>query len=198
VLHYYINLSYRTDRKKHIINQFQSYKINNYFRIPAIKNKDGAIGCSKSHILAIETFLQTGKTICVILEDDFEFLVSSTDYCNFLQYIKTFQLNNTWDVILLSGNHINQTKYNECLNRCTSSQTTSGYIFNKKYASKLLDNYKTGLKNLIRTKNHQLFCLDRYWQRLQNEDNWFIANPIIGKQKPGYSDIEKNYASYEC
>ena len=47
---YYINLKHRKDRKEETVNELKSFGINNPIRFNAIKDENGAIGCSKSHL----------------------------------------------------------------------------------------------------------------------------------------------------
>lgn len=193
--YYYINLEDRIDRNIHILDQFNRFNITNYHRVSAIKENNGHIGCSKSHILAIEKFITSDKDIGILLEDDFEFIISSSLYYSILEHILNTDIE--WDVILLSGNIKKQKKYNQFLNICYESQTSSGYILNKRYCKTLLTNFIEGLKNLEETGNH-IYCLDQNWKKLQNQDKWFVTNPKCGKQRNDYSDIEKKVVSYKC
>ena len=72
---YFINLDRRTDRLKQIIGEFEKMEIPNtkIMRIQAFEHKIGIVGCVKSHISAINHFIESGKNSCMIMEDDFEF-----------------------------------------------------------------------------------------------------------------------------
>ena len=69
---YYINLPHREDRKQKMLNWisesgFPKDKVN---RIEAVYNYEkGYIGCTLSHIKAVETFIQSNNEICIIYED---------------------------------------------------------------------------------------------------------------------------------
>jgi hypothetical protein len=39
-------------------------------------------------------------------------------------------------------------------------------------------------------------CCDQSWKVLQPHNNWYIFNPKLGYQRPGYSDIEKRLVNY--
>ena len=111
---YYINLDHRTDRNDQFLNDmskinFPKNKIN---RISAIKNNNGAIGCSSSHIKTLKEFISSSHNICIIFEDDFEFIVSENEFKNQLENI--FNNNIDFDVICLSASTINlqDTQYN--------------------------------------------------------------------------------------
>ena len=94
----YINLDHRTDRKKEIENELEKFNLKNYERFPAIKHINGAIGCSKSHLEIIKNAKQQGYKNILVLEDDFEFLVSKDQF-----YDQLYKLLQTpFDVSLLA------------------------------------------------------------------------------------------------
>jgi hypothetical protein len=74
--------------------------------------------------------------------------------------------------------------------------TTTGYIVKKKYYATLLNNYKEGLRNLMRDQTNPSFKIDKYWQILQNKDNWYMLIPPTIIQKEDYSDIEKKVTNF--
>ena len=77
-------------------------------------------------------------------------------------------------------------------------QTTSGYLITKKFASVLKNKLQECVGPLERTHNKDLYALDIYWKQLQPISNWFITNPILGIQEPGFSDIENKIVDYGC
>lgn len=194
--YYYINLDHRTDRNDHILNQFNKFNISNYERINAIQEDFGAIGCSRSHIVAIEKFINSDEEVCFVLEDDFQFVISPDRYNDLLHKLETSNID--WNIVLLAGNVLQASGYNEFLRTCLNAQTTSGYMLHKKFANLLLSNYIEGLNLLIEFKKSH-FCIDRYWKKLQKPRyNWFIFNPKCGKQLSGFSDIEHKKTNYNC
>ena len=79
---YYINLEHRKDRYIHINNELSKTNIdpNKINRIDAVYNiNKGCLGCSKSHILALEAFINTSDEIqnCIIFEDSKSGLLSA-------------------------------------------------------------------------------------------------------------------------
>jgi len=199
---YYINLDHRKDRYEQITNELaktiDSNKIN---RIEGVYIENfGCLGCSKSHIKALETFLNTPDNItnCIIFEDDFIF-TKEMDEVNslinlFFSHIKDF------DVLMLSSNTLrsDNTEY-EFIKKIIDAQTLSGYCVSKKFAPTLLENYKEGAELLEKTGySYCDYCIDIYMKRLQPLSNWFSINPLIGKQCESYSDIEKKNVDYNC
>jgi glycosyl transferase family 25 len=185
----YINLAHRTDRKeqteRQLMNLFPPEKI---VRFEAIKNDNGAIGCTMSHISVLEMAIKENWKNVLILEDDIGW---ETNFTNIS--ILTNLMNLSYDVILLSGYYI---KYNTKTLKIISAQTTGAYIVNNSYYQTLLTNFKEGLNNLIETNMSGKYAIDRYWKQLQSRDSWYIVIPQICFQIPSYSDIQKKNVNY--
>jgi GR25 family glycosyltransferase involved in LPS biosynthesis len=194
--YYYINLDNRTDRNTHMIRQFDTFNIKNYTRISATKESFGAIGCTKSHIIALKKFIDSGDDICFILEDDYKFVIDPEKYNELLQKLEHSKI--YWNIVLLAGNILHSIEHNDFLRKCLNAQTTSGYMINKIFARLLLTNYETGLASLTKTKNKK-YCIDQHWKLLQKpENNWFVFIPKCGKQMSSFSDIERRKVNYNC
>lgn len=192
--YYYINLDHRPDRNEWMVNQFKRFNISNYERISGIKEKFGHIGCSKSHIVAIKKFIDSDEDTCIILEDDFKFIVPKQTYAELLN--KLYSSSTEWNIVLLAANVIQGPGYNDFLRTCLNAQTTAGYMVNKTFANNLLHNYEEGLQLLIDTKNKK-YCIDQHWKKLQHPKNkWYIFSPKCGKQMAGFSDIENKKVDY--
>lgn len=194
---YYINLDKRKDRKEHIEKTLKLCGILDISeRIEAIlTEKNGMLGCTMSHILTLEKFIDSDDNTCLIVEDDLtihnpeQFITNLT---------KIFNDKVKFDVIQLSGNHkvLENCEY-DFLKKVINSQTTSGYIITKEFAPILLNNFKASLND--QNKNGKIMnnnSLDIYWKKLQPKNNWYTFSPALGIQMPSYSDIEKANANY--
>ena len=74
---YIINLKHRTDRLEHIIGELNKVNVdkNKVEIIEAVYEPElGALGCAKSHIIALEKFIFSKNKNCLIFEYDFSFL----------------------------------------------------------------------------------------------------------------------------
>ena len=191
----YINLDNRPDRNDHVKNELSKIGIYNPERFKAIKLENGALGCSMSHLKCIELAKKNNYDNVFICEDDIEFL----DPTLFLKQIHLFLNSNIkWDVIIVAGN--NMIPYIPVDNTCIkvlNCQTTTGYIVNKDYYDKLLQNYKEGIQNLIKNPENNDYKIDKYWFRLQRNDNWYLIIPPSVVQKEDYSDIEKRVTNFK-
>ena len=98
---YYINLKHRKDRFEHINKELEKTNIDKskINRIDGVYFKTfGILGCAKSHILALESFIKSGKNHCIIFEDDFEFTKSQDDINTLINTF--FNSNINFDVLM--------------------------------------------------------------------------------------------------
>lgn len=204
---HFINLEHRTDRLDHIESELRRMGVDKerIRRIEAIYIKFfGILGCGKSHIRALETFIKNGGTdeneTCLILEDDFMFCKSREETEReieaFFQHVGT-----NFDVLLLSCNVLNKKESGilPSISRILCGQTLSGYCVTRKYAPKLLENFKKGVEMLeIYGFSVHEYCVDIHIQQLQPTDRWYFIEPKLGKQIESYSDIELSNKKYDC
>ena len=184
----YINLDERTDRRTHIEGQlarvFPAEKVQ---RFSAIKATKGAVGCSRSHIAVLELAKASGWSNVLIVEDDFT-------WNNFEKGAPKLDklLKDPFDVIVLCGAYV------VCNDggRLQSCQTTTAYIVNEAYYDTLLANFKEGLALYESTDDYRTYALDQFWKRLQPIGQWYIVQPNMGFQLPGYSNVEGKPVNY--
>jgi len=192
---YYINLDHRPDRKEEITSQINKIGLlSKTTRIPGVYEKGrGHLGCSKSHVIAMEDFINSDYKNCIIFEDDFKFIDD-------LGIVKKqlFSSGIDYDVVLLAVGWETSEYKNSFLKKSICTTTASGYLVNKKIASRLLQNFKEGLQLLesaykrgskIDSTQDALYAIDQYWCKLQSSSNFYIFEPIIGKQSESRSDI---------
>jgi GR25 family glycosyltransferase involved in LPS biosynthesis len=198
---YYINLKHRIDRYNHINNELSKTNIdkNKINCIEGIYIKDfGILGCAKSHILALQQFINSSHNTCIIFEDDFKFTQNQDIINNLINRFFNEVLD--FDVLMLSANILNNQPTNfDFITKIIDAQTLSGYAVNKKFASKLLHNFQNSvfLLEKIGHKVHN-FCFDIFMKQLQPNNNWFCLNPKIGEQIESFSDIENKIVYYNC
>jgi hypothetical protein len=195
---YYINLDNRPDRKKEILENMQKAKIPVELleRIPAVyKPKQGDLGCSLSHIFTIQKFLDSPHNTCIVLEDDFDFIDPESVEFRLNIFIGSGV---DYDICLLAGNTYDQ-KFDDVnfeVSKVNNVATTSGYLLTKRYAKKLLNNFKEGVALLeksyqdgIADKYNQPYAIDQYWKKLQTDDKWYVFEPKLGHQRNSASTI---------
>lgn len=191
---FYINLTSRPDRKQHVETQLNAIGINAE-RFNAIKLPNGALGCSLSHLKCLETAKANSWPHLLIVEDDIKFLKPDI----FITQLNKFLSNHkSWDVVLIGGNNVPPyTKIDDTCVKVSMCQTTTGYLVNAHYFDTLIDNFRSGIQNLIKfPEQHIKYAVDKYWFQLQRRDNWFLIIPLTVTQREDYSDIEKGLTNY--
>ena len=171
---FYINLAHRTDRRAHIEAQLRSALVpqEKIIRIDAIKAKPGAQGCTLSHIKTLTAFLNnlSWKT-AMVLEDDFTFNSGDIN-ARLAEFTTNFS---NWDVLTLAYNpkglsildtHVNNVK------KVLTTQTTSGYIITRQFASKLRENWRLCSELNAKEGLHPYTCCDNTWRILQPAASW--------------------------
>jgi glycosyl transferase family 25 len=191
---FYINLLSRPDRKKHVEDQLEKIGIKAE-RFNAIKLKNGAVGCSMSHLKCLEIARTNNWDHVLIVEDDILFLNPAL----FINKLNEFLSNHkNFDVLLFAGNNMPPyvTIDNSCV-KVTKCQTTTGYLVKSHYYDTLIHNYKEGIKKLMNEPlKHAIYAIDKYWFRLQEKDKWYLIIPLSVTQREDYSDIEKKRTNY--
>ena len=203
---YYINLDIRTDRKTEFLEEMRRMGVpsDKVCRIAAVnKPGQGDWGCSLSHVITMEKFIDSDLDTCIIFEDDFVFKQTIEEINT--AFRKVFDNKVIYDVIMISANELDvqPTDYDN-LKKVKDAQTTSGYIVNKYFANTLYENYKAGVA-LIETSYESgkskgiqgPFCVDIYWKNLQPNSNWYMFYPKLGDQRESYSDIEGVVVDYK-
>jgi glycosyl transferase family 25 len=192
---YYINLQHRTDRKEHVETQLKSIGIN-ATRFNAIQMKNGAVGCSMSHLKLLQMAQTEQYDHILIVEDDITFLDPELFKTQFNKFLELH--GNQWDVILFAGNNMPPyEKTDESCIKVSRCQTTTGYLVNGHFIKILAQNVKSGLTHLLnKPEEHTKFAIDKFWFVLQKECRWYLITPPTVIQKTDYSDIEKKVTDY--
>jgi glycosyl transferase family 25 len=198
---FYINLESRIDRKEHFLNEIKKLCIDDskIVRIDAVKHSNGALGCTKSHIKALELFMANPLwQTCMVFEDDYTFY--DTDLVNNNNLLKLFFSSFTdWGILLLSSNQAgkpSEKTHVYCIELVTYSQTTSGYCIHKDSVKEIYENFKLSAELLEKFNSKPKYALDIYWNNLTMKRYAFVPN--MGYQYNSFSDIEKRYVNYRC
>ena len=187
----FINLDNRKDRLEHMKKMLYFIDPNKIHRLDAIKDNNGVIGCSKSHIRCLEIAIKNNWKNVLILEDDFI-------WNNYQESVKIFEnIYHTYphfDVITLGNTFA---KFDKKTYKLYDGSSTVAYLVNRHYYKKLKDNYEKGLINLLNLQSPEKNAVDRIWKILIQKDNWYIVNPSLCRQISDYSSIEKKYVNYD-
>lgn len=196
---FYINLKKRADRKEKMIKQLKQYGLNAECFEAIYTPGFGILGCTLSHLMVLQIAQERKYRRILILEDDFQFLISPETFQNKIRdlFLTTYS---DFDVCMLSYNII---KYQEIpgiklINKVIEAQTASGYIVQEHYYTKLIELLKDTIPMLFSTKMHWIYANDQIWKSLQQRDNWVYFSERIGKQEDGFSDNTEQFINYNC
>ena len=194
---FYINLDKRTDRREQIEAELAKMGLEAE-RYPAISTPhSGIIGCGYSHLNVLKLARERGYRNVLILEDDFEFVVSKEKMEESLE--EFFNSKIDYDVLMIS--YIIQESEEvpglPFIRKIKNGQTASGYIINQKYYDDLINLYEWAIPLLESTGEHWTYSNDLVWKRLQPNDNWFYFVDRLGKQKSSYSDNKMCFVNYD-
>ena len=167
--------------------------LNRIHLYKAVKDKtlsDIYIGATKNHVDCLQLMLDGGYENCLFLEDDFIF--TSNYEANKRKLGLFLERKYDYDLCFLSAS-----KYHERVDFddllimskqiCT---TSSGYLVNKRNIRKVYEVVKEGYYLLITNKDaSHLYCIDRYWSKLQKDNKVFIFKEKLGFQKASKSKI---------
>ena len=195
----YINLDSRNDRREHVDAQLAALKNGMHNlkpeRFNAIRHANGAIGCSMSHLRCIKLAQEREWDHVLICEDDVLFTQVPLFLTQLNKFLATVP---DWDVVLLAGNNIPPFHViNDACIKVSNCQTTTAYIVKQHYYDTLIDNYREGIHQLMRTPTQRInYAIDRFWFELQRRDKWFLITPLSVVQREDYSDIEERVTDY--
>jgi hypothetical protein len=191
----FINLDSRIDRRTHFESQFRKIGLQPQ-RFAAIRNADGAIGCSMSHIACLELAIKNGWDHVLVCEDDATIINPGQLVQQVTHFLTRF--GDEWDMMLLAGNNYQPFRQMspECV-RVANCQTTTSYLVRRPYFERLLANFKEGLAKLkAEPRNQPKYAIDQYWKLLQRTDRWYLIVPIAIIQRPDYSDVSNQHVNY--
>jgi len=185
---FYINLDKRTDRREQIEEELRKYGLEGE-RYAAIHTPEaGIVGCGYSHLNVLKLARERGYKNVLILEDDFEFVVSQEEVEN--SFRQFFDASIPYDVLMIS--YIIQKSADvpeyPFLRKIIDGQTASGYLVNQHYYDVLIQLYEWAIPLLESTGSHWLYANDLVWKRFQPEGQWFYFTNRLGKQRLSYSD----------
>jgi glycosyl transferase family 25 len=196
---FYINLDKRKDRKEEIESELTKYNLfDKSERIRAIETPgQGILGCTMSHLNAIKLAKERNYDNVLILEDDFQFMISKEEFENQLKTFFESQI--SYDVCMISYNiqRSEQTEHT-FLKKVIEAQTASGYIIHNSFYDKMIELYEWAIPLLEQTKQHWHYANDQCWKNLQPHSKWYCFTTRCGRQRAGYSDNSGQFEDHDC
>ena len=196
---FYINLDKREDRKLEIEAELSGFDLlDNAERIPGIFTPgQGILGCTMSHLHAIKLAKERGYSNVLILEDDFQFTISKSEFEDQMRVF--FEEGLSFDVCMISYNiQRSEPSSYPFLTRVLEAQTASGYIVSSCFYDKIIELYEWAIPLLSQTKEHWNYANDQCWKRLQPDSRWYCFTMRCGRQRAGYSDNSDQFEDHDC
>jgi len=189
----YINLDNRTDRKSLLEKELEVFSPGKVTRIPGIKHKTKARGCTTGHLNAVKYAKEHNFPNVLILEDDATWSNIEQGYPVFEKLVK-----NPYDVIMLGATFVT---YDPETNKLNSGNTASSYLINASYYTTIIDKLQSLLDNpdYDSLPYYEQIVDQKSYHDLQSTGNWFIVVPSLMIQRPGYSNLQfkkLNYKNY--
>jgi GR25 family glycosyltransferase involved in LPS biosynthesis len=192
---YCINLDDRKDRWESCQTKFNNYKLN-VERISAIKGsdlnldwppeiKEGAVGCSLSHLFAMKMAKHLNLNNYLVLEDDIEF---DENFNEKFSEIYNNQVPNNWDMLYLGGQHfhgMNLQQIAENVFKCEYTLTTHSFAVKNTVYDLFID------KLIDITKP----C-DVHFAQSHRTINAYVIVPHLTWQGESYSDVQNANVDY--
>jgi len=189
-----INLDSRSDRWEEAQKEFIKHSLN-VERVSAIQGskmnlefpveiKEGAVGCSLSHLFVLKMAKQLGLENYLILEDDIQF---DPNFLDKFEHIKN-EIPSDWDMLYLGGQHyhgMNLKQISEHVFKCEYTLTTHSFAIKNTVYDLFID------KLIDVTKP----C-DVHFASEHKNINAYVVIPHLTWQGESYSNVENAYTDY--
>jgi glycosyl transferase family 25 len=190
---FYLNLPKREDRRKEIEKVLEMYSIRGE-RVEAIERTPGIVGCGYSHLKALKLAKERLYTNVLILEDDFEFIVSKEEVLEEIRKLKSIK----YDVVMISYNIQRKAPLNDFLMKVEEASTASGYIVHSRFYDTLIRFFEKYIPLGEKTKKYHMYANDQIWKLLQPNTRWYAFTKRLGKQRASFSDTTEAFEDYQC
>jgi len=187
ILCYYINLENRLDRKLLLLKELSRLNFIEINRFNAISDKNGLLGCVKSHISVLEDWDENKHPLLMICEDDIEFKIDAEELESIIHF---FSLDNNLHCLCLGFSASRKKHYNNHFDISNTIKTTSCYIVKNTIKNSILDSFNLSRELLENGINPSISALDIVWFQLQNKLNFAITKMNYVSQISSYSNIQ--------
>ena len=160
-------------------------------RFAGIAATPGIVGCGLSHLAVLRLARDRGLKNVLILEDDFQFVVSKEQF--WTRVGDFFERGIPYDVLMLSYSIQASQPIDDLIMRIEEADTASAYIVNACFYDALIELYEEAMPQLAATGKHWIWANDQIWKRLQPTSRWFATTLRLGKQRASYSDNSLQY-----
>ena len=153
-----------------------------------------------SHKCLLRKMIANDWNTMMVFEDDAQLL---TDRESIDKHINVFLEDDQLDILCIGNSCGNNTPYNELMNRCFNTQTTSCYVLKKKFVKTLLECYFADPNEALTLPENTpelgryIGYIDTSWFPLQQTHYFMMPKIRQVLQRPSYSDITHTMADYK-
>lgn len=193
----FINLEHREDRRIQAEAAFQARGLIHFERFSAIRNDLGILGCTQSHIGALEKLELEERALAMICEDDVEFLGSATEIREAIQEFANFD---GLDVLCLAYRlRAPRFRVSRRLALANSIQTASCYVVKRHAVAALLQSFRESEQMLLDGVPPRIAANDMHWKEAQTYRLLFaITRKRLARQRPSFSDVVGRFKNYRA
>lgn len=190
----YINLDRSVERRQKMEEIFSVYGLKAE-RFRAIQNNSfPALGCAQSHLAVLKQARDRGYPQVLIMEDDFEPLVTPDEFHQRIRKIP----DNGYDVFqLVLGKFRGEVIEDSPFTKVLESQMSTGYIVHERFYDRLIQIMEEGCSKLELTWQHWLYANDQVWKPIQPFVDWFCFTEPIARQRKGISTLNGQHVEYD-
>ena len=165
-------------------------------RIEAVANPNGHLGCTRSHIKALQYAYEHANWGWVaILEDDFDWTGAPAAVNASLE--RVMSQTPSFDVFLLAFSCPDEPPVldeHTQLYQVSKAHTTAGYIIRREFIPVLLRVFQRGECAMRYGGSSMVYTVDQSWVPLQRSSRRFFTTvPALGHQRSDFSDIEQQF-----
>ncbi len=188
-----INLDSRPDRLESFSREIARLGIQGVLRLPGTVHESGAIGCTTSHVRALDLMEANEWASMIVFEDDAQFVV---DRSTLDVLVDAFLSDEHADVACLAYFARRSRRYNRLFRRGTLIQTTACYVVKRSILAELRAVWHHGIRELEAGGSPGDFIVDRVWIPLQRERVFLVPVIRTVRQESGFSDIVGRVVTY--
>ena len=181
----YMNLTKRTDRKKHIERELSVFDPSKVTRLAAVEEAVPTTGCAKSHLKALQMARDKGYDNVLIIEDD-AFWINVDEAYPVLKRL----MSQPYDGIMLTALNPD---YNKDTLRLRGAVSATGYVVNKAFYPKIIKLFEDALSN-EHLKRHNsagsYVWANGITRNAHSRGIWYLVVPYLLSQIPGHSNID--------
>lgn len=190
---YVCTLERSVDRQAWMASQFEmlrnmGYEVNYEFVIGEYKGNP--IAPNESHLAIFEKAMNAHRSNVLVMEDDCEILPEITRFHNSLMDLL---MHDRWEIFYL-GAHLygpTETAYGSHVRRVSKAVSLHSYALSRAGMEFLTS---SEIRKKLETKPLDLVICEELLPRR----NGYVANPMMTKQHPSFSDISNAYQNYDA